>query len=338
MQLKTKSIKNIILFLSILFSSEVYGQVVTSGLVAKYCFDGNAQDAVGTRHCTVNGATLTTDRKGNLNSAYSFDGVDDYIQMPNDVWVSGNFSITGWILLRTYGHWSRFFEWGNGVDKDNVFFSPCESSTATSVFTIHKCSSSLRTYGSSPTASFPTNVWVHIAITLSGDTARIYKDNVFWYDYKMTHVPCSTIRTMCYFGKSNFAADKSLDGKLDDIRVYNRSLSPKEIDSIYNSTALCQQLSISESEIENVNNHLSQNVPNPILVSSTIMFQIPFHLQSGFIDFVDLTGKVVKHVKVDANANSINIERSDFAPGIYYYYLTVNGIKSNRKKMIVLGE
>ena len=51
-----------------------------SGLVAHYPFNGNANDESGNGNDgTVVGATLTTDRFGSPNSAYSFDGVDDYI-------------------------------------------------------------------------------------------------------------------------------------------------------------------------------------------------------------------------------------------------------------------
>jgi len=58
--------------LSALFSgwSGVFAQInLDSGLVAHYPFNGNANDESG------NGATLTTDRFGNANKAYSFDGV-----------------------------------------------------------------------------------------------------------------------------------------------------------------------------------------------------------------------------------------------------------------------
>jgi hypothetical protein len=45
------------------------------GLVAHYPFNGNANDESGNgNNGTVNGATLTTDRFGNMNKAYSFDG------------------------------------------------------------------------------------------------------------------------------------------------------------------------------------------------------------------------------------------------------------------------
>ena len=54
--------------------------VITTGLVAAYPFDGNADDWSGNgNNGVVNGATLTADRFGKPNSAYSFDGVDDYI-------------------------------------------------------------------------------------------------------------------------------------------------------------------------------------------------------------------------------------------------------------------
>ncbi|MBU4445745.1 hypothetical protein KJ656_11790, partial [bacterium] len=53
-----------------------------AGIVAYYPFNGNANDESGNdNHGTVNSATLTTDRFGNENSAYYFDGEDDYIRI-----------------------------------------------------------------------------------------------------------------------------------------------------------------------------------------------------------------------------------------------------------------
>ena len=48
---------------------------LNDGLVAPYPFSGNANDESGNgNHGTVFGATLATDRIGNTDSAYSFDG------------------------------------------------------------------------------------------------------------------------------------------------------------------------------------------------------------------------------------------------------------------------
>src|ERR1700689_1178920 len=58
------------------------GQVkLNSGLIAYYPFSGNANDATGNGNngIPMNGVQLTTDRFGNPNSAYYFDGIDDYI-------------------------------------------------------------------------------------------------------------------------------------------------------------------------------------------------------------------------------------------------------------------
>jgi hypothetical protein len=54
-------------------------------LIAYYPFDGNAADMTGNgNNGTVFGAALTADRFGNPNSAYKFDGINDYIDLGNN--------------------------------------------------------------------------------------------------------------------------------------------------------------------------------------------------------------------------------------------------------------
>ena len=68
------------------------------GLVAHYPFSGNADDASGNGNDgVVHGATLTTDRFGNANSAYSFDGNSDFVSI--DAHISGypEFTQLAWI-------------------------------------------------------------------------------------------------------------------------------------------------------------------------------------------------------------------------------------------------
>ncbi|MFZ9956550.1 MAG: hypothetical protein ACO3E1_10565 [Flavobacteriales bacterium] len=66
--------KTLLLFLISSLSVAVTAQV-TSGLTHKYYFNsGNANDEVGSANGTVSGASLTTDRFNNANSAYSFNG------------------------------------------------------------------------------------------------------------------------------------------------------------------------------------------------------------------------------------------------------------------------
>ncbi len=67
-----------------LLSMPLLAQQVNDSLLLYYPFDGNAIDNSGNGYDgALSGATLTTDRNGNSNSAYHFDGVDDYIDWPN---------------------------------------------------------------------------------------------------------------------------------------------------------------------------------------------------------------------------------------------------------------
>ncbi|MDL5051365.1 hypothetical protein QQ054_35770 [Oscillatoria amoena NRMC-F 0135] len=68
------------------------------GLVGYYPFTGNAGDSSGTGNhgTTKNGVSLTADRFGNPNSAYLFDGSNDYIEIAdhNSLDLTDSFSIT----------------------------------------------------------------------------------------------------------------------------------------------------------------------------------------------------------------------------------------------------
>ncbi len=73
---------------------------LNSGLVAYYPFNGNAVDATKNGYNgTVIGATLTSDRFGNRNSAYLLNGVDNYISI-NDapaLKLTNELSLIAWI-------------------------------------------------------------------------------------------------------------------------------------------------------------------------------------------------------------------------------------------------
>lgn len=74
--------------------------IPTNGLIAEYLFNGNANDTSGQGNDgIVNGSTLTTDRNGNANSAYIFDGVDDYIEIADHSSLDGmdGLTISVWV-------------------------------------------------------------------------------------------------------------------------------------------------------------------------------------------------------------------------------------------------
>lgn len=92
-----------------------------SGLVGYWPFCGNANDESGNgNNGTVNGATLTNDRFGNMNAAYSFDGVDDFIQCLQSG-PTGVSSITVTFWTKNIGSGSgHIVSWGNNGNSLNL--------------------------------------------------------------------------------------------------------------------------------------------------------------------------------------------------------------------------
>ena len=98
--------KKLLFVLLILIVATSYAQVPsyvpTNGLVAYYPFNGNANDVSGNgNNGTVNGATLTTDRFGNANSAFSFN--NNNISVPHNsnfgIIQTGQETISLWAFL-----------------------------------------------------------------------------------------------------------------------------------------------------------------------------------------------------------------------------------------------
>ena len=78
---------------------------IGSGLAGHYPFNGNATDESGSGlNGTEQGATLTDDRFGTANSAYTFDGSPSYISLPSEFDFQAR-SISLWLkaLATNYG-------------------------------------------------------------------------------------------------------------------------------------------------------------------------------------------------------------------------------------------
>lgn len=79
---------------------DICSKTTVTGQVACIPFSGNANENITGKRGEAVGAMLTADRKGNTNSAYSFDGLDDYIQI-NDppIDFNGSFSLVMWAMI-----------------------------------------------------------------------------------------------------------------------------------------------------------------------------------------------------------------------------------------------
>src|SRR5277367_6826618 len=89
-------------FLAVFLTNAIAQSSLTNGLVAYYPFNGNANDASGNgNNGTIHGGVvLAPDRFGSNNSAFTFNGVDGYIDIGNPVGNSpASLTETAWVKI-----------------------------------------------------------------------------------------------------------------------------------------------------------------------------------------------------------------------------------------------
>jgi hypothetical protein len=230
-------------------AAQVPGYVPTDGLVGWWPFNGNANDESGNGNDgTVYGATLTEDRFGNAGSAFSFDGVDDFINVLNNdelSLTSDEFSISAWyatapsiiadnrnILCKSNGpgaqnKWILMKSEGGGFYPEGVglLTSPIINAAAFNGFT-------------SVTDPSEYNNWNHILITKINDSINLYLNGEISSVASITSNISPSVADLRIGGDEINSVDnaKFWSGLLDDIAIYNRALTEQEIQNLHTST------------------------------------------------------------------------------------------------------
>jgi hypothetical protein len=201
-------------------------------MIVYYPFNGNANDESGNeRHGAVNGATLVSDRLGNPNGAYSFDGVDDYIDVGD--WENGGaMTFNFWAKWEAWHNWSRLLDFGLGQQNNNIYIGN-ESTNDNLMFHTLDGATKYLFYCDN---TLPLNTWVMITCTVDdGGVMKAYQDGELIGTFS-GFTPTKMIRTAQYFGKSNWSADGYFKGAIDEVIIYDVALTEEEIQNIYTTT------------------------------------------------------------------------------------------------------
>ncbi|MFN0158293.1 MAG: LamG-like jellyroll fold domain-containing protein [Bacteroidota bacterium] len=213
-------------------------QTGPQGLVAFYPFNGNANDESGNgNNGTVFGATLVNDRFGNTGKAYGFNGVDNSIQIPHSSSFAFSstqqFTFTAWIKINSYQHQAIAFkgaastpgtyfnEWAIAIEPDSTLRLKVNSDSVNSIYSYLVSSPSLQ-----------IDQWSQVTAVWDGVSAimKLYLDgNEVGATAAVSQIVSLTSMSL-HLG---YVGDGPLDGLLDDISIYNRSLSAAEVDSLY---------------------------------------------------------------------------------------------------------
>jgi len=205
------------------------------GLLAYYSFNGNADDESGNdNHGTVNGAVLTTDRFGNLNSAYEFD--EDSIVVENEFYNNGleEYTINIWFLTNNP---SKTFQCLFNTIPHNGESINYNHSSGRDSFTYWK-GSDVTIAGWDVSNGIPfgneveSDTWQMLTIVKKLNEYKVYLNNNLSLTVSETATVTNQLTGM-RFGSTSLD-EEFLNGKLDDIGIWNRALTESEITKLFN--------------------------------------------------------------------------------------------------------
>jgi hypothetical protein len=217
---------------------------ITTGLITYYPFDGNANNTVNSNILSiVNGLFLTSDKNGKANSAYEFSGIKSYIDIGRaDIALAKNFTISIWAkpnksssvpLMSCYqiktngvqGLGRRAWEINVNEGKFGVYFADLND---------------LR-LNSNDGKDYADGKWHHFVTTYNGIKFMLYVDNNLVAQRDVQGELLSASKPNIFIGHSNayddynFSFNQYFRGAMDEVRIYNRSMSAADIDLLYKS-------------------------------------------------------------------------------------------------------
>jgi hypothetical protein len=226
-------------------TAQIPSYVPTNGLVGWWPFNGNANDESGNGHNgTVYGATLTTDRFGNVGKAYYFDGVNDFIES-TDIGIVGNSerSVSFWAMTSSIESMGLVNWGGNSSYPNNGGRFSCVFNYETQGVTIDGADCAI-TYN--PIVNVSNNQWNYYTFVMNQSNSlnqvKVYQNSVLLTTSLLSYFPNTNINTVSgttlQFGRINYPPINYdfYSGSLDDIAIYNRALTQQEISQLYNGT------------------------------------------------------------------------------------------------------
>ncbi|HLP11239.1 MAG TPA: LamG-like jellyroll fold domain-containing protein [Flavobacteriales bacterium] len=303
--------KKIILITITIFLANFSYTQVTSGLVAKYSFNGgNANDEVGSNNGTVNGATLTTDRFGNINHAYYLDGISNNIDLGSSttlkqsvasvsLWanVSGistsgaGYNYNPIFLIKNTATGSSFFEGAA------IYLSASDSKVAV----VTTDFSTLTEKYFFTTTALTNSLWYHFVLVYTDDSLKLYVNGILENKIAKGFASTFSATEPVLLGASGDPSnDRYFNGTLDDIRIYNRAITLEEVDSLFNEA---DPATVGLAEFSAVNSITV--FPNP----ATNMVYIN---GTYTVNLTDVSGKIVMKKE-----NAQNIDITNQPAGVY---------------------
>lgn len=210
---------------------------ISQGLVAYYPFNGNANDESGNANNggVYGGATLVDDRFGNPSSAYQFDGIDDYIEIPDSPSLSVYNKFTVLVWIKTTDSQTIIDKYTNrdeaGV-RTGWLLKTGDIDFFAKFGLVSPPNDAGQDYNSSEFVSDGNWHLIGTSWDDSTDTVNLIVDGSIVATYFDDRNINSNNRSI-KIGMWDGLHDYFYTGVIDDVRIYNRTLSECEIITLY---------------------------------------------------------------------------------------------------------
>lgn len=196
-----------------------------NGLVLYYSFDNNrgltVTDQSGQGHYgTVHGASYESN--GKVGGAMSFDGDDDYIST-SDISLR-EFTFSAWIKTNT----GRLNNRRIFLLSDGKHCYALQTNVGGSVGIYIADDVEINEYD----WSFSFGKWTHITVTHDGSIFKIYRDGKLT---EVGHIETSGVKGTLYIGGTDKHRGGFWQGMIDELFIFNRTLSDLEVERLYSS-------------------------------------------------------------------------------------------------------
>jgi DUF1680 family protein len=169
---------------------------------------------------------------GKVNNGLQFDGIDDYVDLPDDF---NNFqaglTINVWAYPTVAKNYSRFVDLGNGSSNENIILA--RDGTTSNLFGEVWIGNTRAGTRITATGAISLNAWQMFTMTVdSAGNTKLYKNGVV-VGSGTTGVPNNVTRTSNFIGRSNWSGDAYYQGIMDEVRIYSYPLTQTQIQAIY---------------------------------------------------------------------------------------------------------
>ena len=244
------SISTFLLFSSFIFFGAFIGSArgascdpPPAGMVSWWPGDGSAADLIGSNNGMLEGGATAT-AAGFDGEAFSFDGTNGYVQIPDAVALRPtNFTVETWVRFTSLNSTASggspagdqyivFKQNSQTYNFEGIDLSKTRK-TAGDVFRFLVTSSSGQSAELFSTTILATGVWYHVAAVRGSNFTQLYVNGQLQAQTNVTFAQNYGTLPL-YFGTSGQSYwDHKLAGNLDEVSLYNRPLASNEIAAIY---------------------------------------------------------------------------------------------------------